>query len=241
MKARTTALLTCCAALAGPAAADAAVSEIGTFAAAQQPSCPAKPCYVLNQTTAFQAKEGTNRSVVVAPADGRVVAWTVRLAKMTTKQTQFFDTNLGGPASAQLTIVRPGPKLSFRILAQGEPQLLEPYFGQTVQFPLAATIPVKKGNVVALTATTWAPVLALGQPPTTSWRASRQAGACDPPNPDTAQTRVNNIRRFACLYQGVRLTYSATFVPDPVPNAGSKSTTVKNPSTSGTTTKPKAG
>ncbi len=36
---------------------------------------------------------------------------------------------------------------------------LEPYLGQTVQFPLATSLAVKKGDIVALTVPTWAPVL----------------------------------------------------------------------------------
>ena len=54
---------------------------------------------------------------------------------------------------------------------------LEKYFGKTAQFPLATTIPVKKGDIVALTVPTWAPALALGFGNNTSWRASRAEDA----------------------------------------------------------------
>jgi hypothetical protein len=52
---------------------------------------------------------------------------------------------------------------------------------------------------------TWAPALATGLGSDTSWRASRKAGDCD----DTAR----------CLYQKVRLSYSATIITEPKPNA----------------------
>ena len=48
-----------------------------------------------------------------------------------------------------------------------------------MQFPLAKSIPVKKGWVVALTVPTWAPALAVGLGADTSWRASRGKGTCE--------------------------------------------------------------
>jgi hypothetical protein len=105
------------------------------------------------------------------------------------------------------------------VVAQGDVQKLQPYFGSTVQFALKESIPVKKGYVVALTVPTWAPALAVGQPGTTSWRATRGKGKCNDFDAQTAQTRLNNITRAYCLYRTARLTYSATMVLDPAPTA----------------------
>jgi hypothetical protein len=205
------------AALAIPAAAPAKLSEIGNAQPAATPACPAKPCYALTQTTGYQAKIGTKRGTHVIPADGRIVAWTITLGKPTKKQIKFFNDNLGGASTAQITILRPGRHLRYRAIAQGEPQKLQPFFGTTTQFALNSSIPVKKGYVVALTTPTWAPALAVNLATDTSWRASRAKGTCDETSKQTAQTSPNSLAQYYCLYRGARLTYSATFIPDPKP------------------------
>lgn len=205
-----------CVALALPAAASAKLTEIGDVQPAATPACPAKPCYALTRTTGYQAKIGTKRGTHVIPRAGRIVAWSITLGKPGTKQIKFFDDNLGGTASAQITVLRPGAKLRYRVVGQGEPQKLQPYFGTTVQFALATSIPVKKGYVVAITTPTWVPALAVNLPTDTSWRASRAKGTCDETSKQTAQTGTATLAQYYCLYRGARLTYSATFVPDPV-------------------------
>ena len=65
------------------------------------------------------------------------------------------------------------PNLTYKLISQSPLVKLEPYFGKTAQFPLANTLQVKKGDVIALTVPSWAPALALGFANTTSWRASR--------------------------------------------------------------------
>jgi hypothetical protein len=204
------------AALALPAFSVAKLSEIGDVQPAATPACPAKPCFALTRTTGYQAKVGTRRGTHVIPAPGRIVAWSITLGKPGKKQIKFFDDNLGGAATAQITILRPGSKLRYRVMGQGEPQKLAPYFGTTVQFALNQSIPVKKGYVVALTTPTWVPALAVNLPTDTSWRASRAKGTCDETSKQTAQTGATSLAQYYCLYRGARLTYSATFIPDPV-------------------------
>jgi len=205
------------AALALPAAAGAEVIEIGKTDPAATPSCPTRPCLAVSRTTGYQAKVGATRGLMTVPADGRIVAWTIALGKPGTKQTAFFDSKLGGPASAQITVLNPRRKLRSRAVGQGELQKLAPYFGTTVQFPLKTTIPVKKGWVVALTVPTWAPALAVGLGGDTSWRASRGKGKCEDTGTQTAQTGSNQLAQYYCLYRTARLTYSATLVTDPPP------------------------
>jgi hypothetical protein len=205
-----------CVALALPAAASAKLTEIGNVQPAATPACPAKPCYALTRTTGYQAKIGTKRGTHVIPRDGRIVAWSITLGKPGKKQIKFFDDNLGGTSTAQITVLRPGAKLRYRVVGQGEPQKLQPFFGTTVQFALERSIAVKKGYVVAITTPTWVPALAVNLPTDTSWRASRGKGTCDETSKQTAQTGTNTLAQYYCLYRGARLTYSATFVPDPV-------------------------
>ena len=205
-----------------PALAVAAISEVGPIpgeTALPDPACPAKPCLAISRTTGYQVKVGDARDTHVVKEDGRIVAWTIKLSRPGKKQIEFFEKNLGGESTAQLTVLRPGNKLYARILAQGEPVELKPYFGQTAQFPLARSIPVKKGNVIGLSVPTWAPALAINQPGTVSWRASRPKGGCNDFSKATAQTSTNNITRFFCLYRTARITYTATVVSDPKPTA----------------------
>ncbi len=204
--------------VAVPAFAAAAFQEVGPVGnegAMPEPACPAKPCLAISRTTGYQVKVGDARGTHVVKEDGRIVAWTIKLSRPGKKQIEFFEKNLGGESTAQLTVLRPGNKLYARILAQGNPVALEPYFGTTPTFALEKSIPVKKGNVIGLSVPTWAPSLAIAQPGTVSWRASRPKGACNDFATATAQTGVNNISRFFCLYRTARLTYTATIVPDP--------------------------
>ena len=84
-----------------------------------------------------------------------------------------------------------------------------------MQFPLAKSIPVKKGWVVALTVPTWAPALAVGLGADTSWRASRGKGTCEDTSTNTVQTQPNQLAQYYCLYRTARLAYSATLVTAP--------------------------
>ena len=203
------------AALALPAAASAEVMEIGKADPPATPSCPSSPCLAVSRTTGYQAKVGATRGLMTIPADGRIVAWTISLGKPGKKQTAFFNSKLGGDPQAQITILNPRRKLRARAVGQGEPQKLTPYFGTTVQFPLKASIPVKKGWIVALSVPTWAPALAVGLGGDTSWRASRGKGKCNDTGNQTAQLAPNQLAQYYCLYRTARLAYSATLVTDP--------------------------
>lgn len=206
--------------VAVPAPAAAAIFDVGVVegeAALPDPACPAKPCLAISRTTGYQAKVGPTRGTHIVKEDGRIVAWSIKLARPGKKQIEFFEKNLGGESTAQLTVLRPGNKLYARVLAQSKPVELEPYFGQTVQFALGRSIAVKKGNIVGLSVPTWAPALAIGRPGTDSWRASRPKGGCNDFSKPTAQTGLKNITRFYCLYRTARMSYTATIVPDPKP------------------------
>jgi hypothetical protein len=208
-----------CAALAVPATASAEIIEVGKLDPPATPSCPARPCLAVSRTTGYQAKVGATRGLMTIPKDGSIVAWTIALGKPGTKQIDFFNSRLGGESQAQITILNPRRKLRSRAVAQGDPQKLAPFFGTTVQFALARSIPVKKGWVVALTVPTWAPALAVGLGADTSWRASRGKGTCEDTATQTTQTQPNQLAQYFCLYKTARLAYTATLVSAPVPAA----------------------
>lgn len=200
-----------------PAPASARIIEIGQSAAPNAPSCPSNPCQAVSRTTGYQAKVGTQRGLMAAPADGKIVAWTITLGKPGRRQIRFFDENYGGAARAGISVLKPGTKLFHRVTGQSPLQSLQPYFGTTVQFPLGRALNVKKGYVIGLTVPSWAPALALGMGNDTSWRASRPRGACAEPGVQSAQLDLKDLAQYRCLYRTARLTYSATLITTPKP------------------------
>ena len=207
--------------LAVPGAASARVIEVGALAGEAElpaPSCPARPCFAVSRTTGYQAKVGTNRGLMRIPAHGRIVAWTIRLSQPGRSQISFFNRRLGGEASAGISLLKPGARLFGRVMAQSPIVELQPFFGQTVQFPLETSLRARRGQFLALTVPTWAPALATGLGGDTSWRASRPAGECDDTETQTAQSEIRDLAQYRCLYQRVRLTYTATLITEPRPN-----------------------
>jgi hypothetical protein len=207
-------------ALSLPAVAPATLAEVGVIGEttpATVPSCPGSPCLAVSRTTGFQVKVGSIHNPVAAPRTGTIVAWTITLGKPNATQIKFFNANEGGPSEAGIAILRPQakPNLTYKLIAQSPLVKLQSYFGKTAQFPLATTIPVKKGDVVALTVPSWAPALALGFGNDTSWRASRPKSGCTSTSAQTVQTSVGSAVQYFCLYQTARLTYSSTLISTP--------------------------
>jgi hypothetical protein len=203
------------AALTAVTPASAKIVEVGRTDAA--PACPASPCLAVSRTTGYQIKVADERGSFVVPEDGKIVAWTIALGKPTASQIAFFDKGLGGPSSARLTVLRPGKTLYSRVVTQSPVQLLAPYFGQTVQFPLGRSLNVRKGYVIALTVPTWTPALTPLLTDHSAWRASRPLGRCNDTSTQTAQQALRVVAQYRCLYKA-RLTYSATLVTRPVPD-----------------------
>jgi len=200
-----------------PAAAAAKITELGAVPEGVRGSCPkvaANPesCQALTKTTAYQAKVGPDRALYQAPADGRIVAYTLALGAPTKSDIAFFEKNYGGGAQAAVVVLDAGKKLSRTVVAKGPVQDLNDYLGQTVQFPLIDTLSIKKGQYVALTVPTWAPVMQLELGADTSWRSSRSTSGCLDVTVQFALVGSRSSAFFRCLYKGVRLTYSATFI-----------------------------
>lgn len=198
-----------------PASAGAKIIEVGATTEPAVPACPGKPCLALSRTTGYQAKVGTNRGLMTIPASGRIVAWTIVLAKPGATQVKFFNKTLGGPAQAGLTILKVGKHLRDQVKASGPLVSLESYFGSVAQFPLATSIAVRKGDLIALTVPTWAPALQVGLAGDTSWRAARGRNKCKDTQTQTAQVNVGDKAQYFCLYRTARLTYTATLITNP--------------------------
>jgi hypothetical protein len=207
--------------LAGAVPAQAKIIEVGKAVDPQAPAtCPASPCLAVSRTTGYQVKVGAKRGQFTVPANGRIVAWTIALGNPNAKQQAYFEKGYGA-ATAGISVLRQGKRLFSRVVGQSPVMKLAPYFGQTVQFPLDTAIPVHKGQVIALTVPTWAPALTQLMDDGSSWRASRGKAACDDTETQTAQTRMRALTQYRCLYRA-RLTYSATLITTPTPNAKPK-------------------
>jgi hypothetical protein len=215
-----TIVTTLVAALLGPAAASAKLTEIGNVSAQEKPSCPTNPCRAVSRATGFQVQAGRTRNPYLVPRRGAIVAFTVVLGKPSKAQTNYFNTNLGGAASARITVLRAfarrGNNFRFVVRSQSEVVNLAPYFGQTAQFALSKSIGAYKNDLIALTVPTWAPVLALGLPNATTWRASRPQPCTDNEAfQQFSQQRINAMAQYACEFKTARMTYSATLISTP--------------------------
>jgi hypothetical protein len=207
------------AALAVAAPAQARIVEVGTAHGDTAPSCPSSPCLAVSRTTGYQTASGSTAGPYRVPAAGRIVAWTVDLGAPDARQVSFFNQAFGN-SSAGITILRRGKKKLQRFnVGQGPVVSLAPYFGQEAQFPLATSLAVRKGDIVALSVPTWAPVLTQLLSDGSAWLASRPKGGCDDTDTQTAHVKTGPTR-YRCRYTA-RLTYSATLVTTPTPTAAS--------------------
>jgi hypothetical protein len=216
MRRSLVAIVAIVAALVAAAPAWATETEIGKTDNPPGPSCPGSPCLAVSRTTGFQAKVGDTKNPMLSPVDGRLVAFTMVLAKPDDNQINFFNTNLGGAPQARISLLRLTPdKKRYRLTAQGDLWDLTPYLGMTAEFPLKQTLIVRKGDLIAVTVPTWAPILAVGQDRKDGWRADRAMGACDDTKAQTALQTLKGTAPFPCLYRTARLTYTAKVISTP--------------------------
>ncbi|HZV75096.1 MAG TPA: hypothetical protein VFF79_15380 [Conexibacter sp.] len=202
---------------AAASTASAKMYELGASSDGATVSCP-NNCFVVTRTTALQVRTGTLRYPTTVPRDGRIVAFTLQLGSLNDRQIHFFNSTYGGTSRVQLTVLRaqPRPARSFQVVATTDIFRIQPFFGTTVQFPLVTSLDARKGDVVALSVPTWAPLLAVNLPQENGWRASR-AASCTDLLTQTAQLAVGNATQYRCLYQTARVTYTATLIATPVP------------------------
>jgi hypothetical protein len=200
---------------AAASTASAKTYELGAADAATV-SCPDN-CFVVTRTTALQVRTGALRYPTTVPRSGRIVAFTLQLGSLSDRQISFFNSTYGGTSRVQLAVLREQarPKRSYEVVATTGIFKIQPFFGTEVQFPLKATLPARKGDIVALTVPTWAPVLAVNLPQENGWRASRD-DSCTDLLTQTAQMTLGNATQYKCLYQTARVTYTATLITTPV-------------------------
>jgi hypothetical protein len=224
-----------------PAAAAATITELGaTTSPLVAPACPkgvapSQCTIILTRATALE----TIRDDVAYPSTvkqaGRLVAFTVGLSSLSTNATtasndvKFLDKTYGGDAQVELTVLkRIGKKTAWtwQVVASSPVVDVQTYLGQVAQFPLTTSIPVIRGEVIALTTPTWAPVLSIDlSTHNFAYRQSRTNNCTNPPSTSEAQVTVGASAKYTCDYPGTRVEYSATEVTNPVANSTTTTTT----------------
>ena len=206
--------------------------ELGDISSAPlvAPVCPpgvsAKNCtIVLTRATAIETIRAGTPYPTTVKRGGYMVAFTVGLSALSSNRTtrrkyiSNLDSSFGGTTRIQVTVLEPvGPKRNFewKVAAQSPAIHVQPYLGEIVQFPLATALQVKRGDVVALTTTTWAPVLTIKLDNSQyAYRQSRTANCDNPPASQQAQLQINQTARYKCDYPGTRVEYTATEVISP--------------------------
>ncbi len=228
-----------------PAAASAQVIELGaTKSPLVPPVCPATVSaanctIVLTQVTGLETiRDGVTYPTAVKKA-GVIVAFTLGLSRLdpnaakAKSDVSFLDHTYGGTTQAAITVLKPIGKKNLRrweVTAESPIYHLQPYLGTVAQFPLAAglvapgapplaaPLPVAKGDTIALTVPTWAPVLSFGLSTSKfAYRQSRRANCTKPAAAEQAQLTIGATAPYVCDYTGTRVEYSVTEVTTPVP------------------------
>lgn len=218
------------------ASAPAPLVVLGLTSSTPPASCPGKivnnvevvPCRVEGHVSGFQAIAGGVARPYEAPFDGRIVAWSITLSRpshkdtaTTTDEIGFFNEFLGSPSEARIGVLKPvGESKSpqYKLVRQSPLEILNPYFGGTVIFALDHPLAVLRGQVVALTVPTWAPMFAFNVEGANTWRGSRKPKHCSSKadiQEGHPQQVVGKTRVYGCYYSNARLLYTATVVKKP--------------------------
>jgi hypothetical protein len=200
------------------------------------PTCPANVSatnctIVLAQVTSFETLRDGVANPDTIKQSGMISSFTIGIAGTTTvtpADILHLNKIYGGPPEVQLTVLRPTgtpANPSYRVAAQSQVYRVRSEFGKVAEFPLAPSLPVVRGEVLALTIPTWAPVLSFQLDTTKfSYAQSRVAvpntkgGAptCNNKIPvNLAQIVVGELSNYGCSYPGTRIEYSALEITTP--------------------------
>jgi hypothetical protein len=238
-----------------PGLASAQELQIGVTASPLiSPTCPsglpASQCtIVLTQVTAYETLRDGIANPTTIKKSGVLSSFTVGLSGTGTinaKDVAYLNKVHGGPAEVQLTVLRPTGTLnnpSYRVAAESPVYLVHGLLGQIAEFPLVAPLPVVRGEVVALTVPTWAPVLSFDldtskfaysqsrtktkvssssgtttgtTTTTTTTTTGKTVSSCNTPAAvNLAQLTIGQFSSYTCNYPGTRVEYSALEITTP--------------------------
>jgi hypothetical protein len=196
-----------------------------------RPDCSQKPldeCQIAGQVTGYQRSVDGKANLFKAPADGKIVAWSVDLAKPSKEERNIFGeaartSEFGESPTAGISILRKKSNREFRLQRASPILKVQSHYGDEPIFTLRDPLKVNEGNIVALTSATWLPAFTVrGQNRDDVWVASRGKKNCDIADQGLeyyfAHSRphrdVGSERKYACDYNRARLLYKAYFVPN---------------------------
>jgi hypothetical protein len=190
--------------------------------------CPGDPCRATGHMTGYQVMQLKQRDgdrvtefpTRVRNRNGWLVGFSLRLGKPTAEQTKFFNTLWGKPARARVSVLAPEPPKGdrrnrpqrYRLHNQSEVFELNRFFGKKAWFTLKRRMHVRKGQVIALTLPTWAPVLATDLRGKERWRSSRNRERCENVERQAARQDVGKLRDYRCLHTTARLLFTALVI-----------------------------
>jgi hypothetical protein len=214
------------------APAFAEITELGdTTTPLAKPVCPATGgCpIILTETTALQIQSDGTTYPTMAAHNGRIVAFTVTPASVSAADVNGtpaskgkaaqpgLNATYGGASEVAITVLQASTKHFYKVVAESPLFQLQPYLGHLVQFVLDDSLPIAKGEFVALTVPTWAPLLTVDLTKTMFlWRPSR-ASSCLSYTTQSAQLMTGDNAQYLCFFNGTRVEYTATEITSPVP------------------------
>lgn len=200
------------------------------------PSCkhPPADCFAIGRVTGFMTKINGKKRPMVAPRNGKIVAWAIRLGRKPSKkepqpvsQWEFFanlwgSERFGKGPTARISILRRikrgKDKGKMKLVRQSPVVKLNNLFRQQTFITLERPLRIRKGEIVALTTDTWLVnlVSSAARPNRagdSSWRASRTQCTAAGARNSKAHRKVGTTRRYGCQFSD-RLLYWASFVPN---------------------------
>jgi hypothetical protein len=237
-----------------PGLASAQEIQVGnTTTALAAPTCPqeatvaktqAACTIVLAKTTAYQTLSDTAADPTLITTPGVIDSFTLGISGLViqgaTLSADVATLNglWGGAPSAQLTVLRPvanvnGPR--WAVAAQSPVIPLLSYLGGVVEFPLIAPLPVVKGELLAITVPTWAPILTIGlstsdfsyaqsHTKVLTGTGTAQTSSCNTTATATplAQVTLGEQALYTCEFPGTRVEYTALEVTAPSVSTSSR-------------------
>lgn len=203
----------------------------------RKPACGKKPdafCIALPSMTVFTNQADNKRNPFVAPSNGRIVAWAIKLGHKPSNKSpgggdpsnlKFFQDTFGnekygkGPVARLAILKRQGSGIEFKLTDQSPAvKLTGPFYHANTVITLDRPMPIKEGEIVGLSSMTWIPTVLpkdMGGGKA-EWRASMKKNqGCNVEQQIAAkpQKKVDSTREYGCKFDS-RLFYKAYFVPN---------------------------
>jgi hypothetical protein len=236
-----------------PGLASAHEIQVGsTTTPLSAPTCPQEAtvaatetdcAIVLTRTTAYETLSDSLSNPTLITTPGVIDSFTLGISGLVIQgatlrsELKTLNTNWGGPPSAQLAVLRPiasSGGARWAVAAQSPVMPLAPYLNGVVEFPLITPIPVVKGEVLAITVPTWAPILTFGLSTSDfsytqshtqiiTGTGTAKKSSCETTATTTlAQLTLGDQAQYTCAFQGTRVEYSALEVTAPSVSASSR-------------------